>query len=71
MIAIIILSSISISIILIIIVQVGTEGTPKSPGDESKTAILAHPFQVMMVIWKRMMMTIRRIGMQMFLSITI
>ena len=27
-------------------VQVGTEGTPKSPGDESKTAILAHPFKV-------------------------
>ena len=26
--------------------QVGTEGTPKSPGDESKTAILAHPFKV-------------------------
>jgi len=24
---------------------VGTEGTPKSPGDESKTAILAHPFK--------------------------
>jgi len=24
---------------------VGTEGTPKNPGDESKTAILAHPFQ--------------------------
>ena len=24
----------------------GTEGTPKSPGDESKTAILAHPFEV-------------------------
>merc|ERR1712037_956087 len=24
---------------------VGTEGTPKSPGDESKTAILAHPFE--------------------------
>ena len=38
---------ITITIIIIIdLDQVGTEGTPKNPLDESKTAILAHPFEV-------------------------
>ena len=44
---IIILILITITIIIIIdLDQVGTEGTPKNPLDESKTAILAHPFEV-------------------------
>ena len=37
-------------IIISIQLQVGTEGTPKNPLDESKTAVLAHPFKVLLFL---------------------